>query len=369
MTSSTDLYTQRLARIKRAVAFEKQDRVPVVPLATSFCAHHLGIPISQVAANPELLTDTMIKSFTSLGEIDGVQQPTFSAHILSMAWLSKVKLPGIELPDNVSWQVAEQELMTVADYDTVINQGYNAFFGEFQASRLDNLMPRVMPMLVFAPTAMQLWEKAGIPVIAPIMGIMPYELFCGGRTMPRFMRDMFSMPDKVQAACDAAMPDLLTGLRGAAQMLKPYGAWVGGWRSAPEFLAPKTWNRFVWPYMKKMAELLLEEGVVPIFHLDSNWERELERFLELPKHSCIISPDHATDIFKIKQVLGDHMCIMGDVPAALTALGTPAEVTAYSQKLMNEIGPEGFILSSGCDIPFNAKPENVAAMIAAVQQS
>ena len=33
--------------------------------------------------------------------------------------------------------------------------------------------------------------------------------------------------------------------------------------------------------------------------------------------------------------------------------------------LINEIGPSGFILSSGCDIPFNAKPENVKAMISA----
>jgi uroporphyrinogen-III decarboxylase len=48
------------------------------------------------------------------------------------------------------------------------------------------------------------------------------------------------------------------------------------------------------------------------------------------------------------------------------SLGTPDDVHAYSTKLIREIGPAGFILSSGCDIPFDAKPENVAAMIAAV---
>jgi uroporphyrinogen-III decarboxylase len=35
--------------------------------------------------------------------------------------------------------------------------------------------------------------------------------------------------------------------------------------------------------------------------------------------------------------------------------------------LINEIGPAGFILSSGCDIPPNAKPENVKAMIDSVK--
>lgn len=59
------------------------------------------------------------------------------------------------------------------------------------------------------------------------------------------------------------------------------------------------------------------------------------------------------------------MCIMGDVPAAKFVLGTPDEVYKYSTKLINEIGPSGYILSSGCDVPFNAKPENVRAMISA----
>jgi uroporphyrinogen-III decarboxylase len=58
---------------------------------------------------------------------------------------------------------------------------------------------------------------------------------------------------------------------------------------------------------------------------------------------------------------------MGDVPAALFKLGTPDEVNTYCTKLINEIGPSGFILSSGCDIPMDAKPENVAAMIASVK--
>ncbi len=33
-----------------------------------------------------------------------------------------------------------------------------------------------------------------------------------------------------------------------------------------------------------------------------------------------------TDIRKAKEVLGDHMCIMGDVPPALLSSGTPEQV-------------------------------------------
>jgi len=59
---------------------------------------------------------------------------------------------------------------------------------------------------------------------------------------------------------------------------------------------------------------------------------------------------------------------MGDVPATLLAFGNSEDVYNYSRKLIREIGPEGFILQSGCDIPANAKLENVQAMVAAAME-
>jgi uroporphyrinogen-III decarboxylase len=64
-------------------------------------------------------------------------------------------------------------------------------------------------------------------------------------------------------------------------------------------------------------------------------------------------------------LLGDHMCIMGDVPASMLFLDTPEQIHEYSTRLVRELGPAGFILQSGCDIPANAKLENVKAMVAA----
>ncbi|HBG23241.1 MAG TPA: uroporphyrinogen-III decarboxylase, partial [Peptococcaceae bacterium] len=130
---------------------------------------------------------------------------------------------------------------------------------------------------------------------------------------------------------------------------------------------PRLWRRFVFPYYKQLVQAVVDEGVIPILHFDSDWTRDLENLREMPKGKCVLALDGATDIYKAKEILGDHMCIMGDVPAALLSLGTPGEVNEYCQRLINEIGPAGFILSSGCDIPPNAKPENVKAMIDSVK--
>ena len=60
------------------------------------------------------------------------------------------------------------------------------------------------------------------------------------------------------------------------------------------------------------------------------------------------------------------MAILGDVPAPLLSLGKPEEVTAYCQKLIDVVGEGGgFILGSGCGVPYDAKIENVRAMVKA----
>ncbi len=59
------------------------------------------------------------------------------------------------------------------------------------------------------------------------------------------------------------------------------------------------------------------------------------------------------------------MCIMGDVPASMLFLKEPEDIYAYCTRLIRQLGPQGFILQSGCDIPANAKLENVQAMVAA----
>jgi uroporphyrinogen-III decarboxylase len=102
--------------------------------------------------------------------------------------------------------------------------------------------------------------------------------------------------------------------------------------------------------------------VTPIFHLDSNWDRGLEHFREMPEKKCVMGLDSKTDIRLARKTLGDRMCILGDVPPELLAFGTPEKVSGHATELIRDIGPEGYILASGCDVPANAKKENIKAM-------
>jgi uroporphyrinogen-III decarboxylase len=71
---------------------------------------------------------------------------------------------------------------------------------------------------------------------------------------------------------------------------------------------------------------------------------------------------------KFKELVGDRMAMMGDVPASLFAAGTPDDIFNYVRDLTRLFGSKGLILSSGCDVPVNAKPENVEAFVAASRE-
>jgi uroporphyrinogen-III decarboxylase len=62
------------------------------------------------------------------------------------------------------------------------------------------------------------------------------------------------------------------------------------------------------------------------------------------------------------------MCLQGDVPPALLTLGSAKEVAAYCDRLLDEVGPDGFIMAMGCAIPPDAKFENVKAMVDSVKR-
>ena len=363
----------RLTRIRKAVALQKPDRVPVVLEYCSFAAKVTNTTMPEFLLNHKKSVDVMIQAYqlvTEAGKIDAMNYGDFSPYDLSYLWLSKVRVPGVDLPADASFQVLEKEIMTVKDYDRILDGGWPEFYKAFIKERIfENVPSEYLPFNQPKVDVIKEWAKNGVPVLMGGAIAPPFEFLCGGRSLNAFFMDLFDMPDKVLAVMDAMMPHISGPVCQKAKREGYPGVWVGGWRGAPAMISPEMWNRFFWPYFRRLVLDVVEYGLIPIFHLDSGWDRELARFRELPKGKIIMALDGHTDIFKAKEVLGDHMCIMGDVPATMLAFEDPDTVYAYCSKLIRELGPEGFILQSGCDIPENAKLENVRAMVAAANES
>ncbi|BBB91103.1 MAG TPA: uroporphyrinogen decarboxylase family protein [Methylomusa anaerophila] len=364
MKTNQELLQERKTRLNKAITLEKPDRTPVVLMADAFCASHMGVKLADFCTSLKMQNQTMVNSIKALGDVDGMNAAFAAGPLFPLIFMTYVKLPGRELPENSLWQLDEKEVMLVEDYDTILNKGWGPFMQDYLVKRLNYPLEGIMGELAETPQMVKNFEKEGYCVYSPIIATAVPELLGGGRSMPKFMRDLYKIPDKVEAVLDAIQKESLEILRQQIRATDSTVVFISPARGASEFFSPKLWQRFVWKYLKETVDVVIEEGAFADIHIDSNWERDLEFFRSLPKGKCIFETDGATDIYKVKEVIGDMMCIKGDVPAAKLALGTPDDVYNYSAGLVKDMGP-GFILSSGCSIPPNAKVENVKAMIAA----
>ncbi len=310
--------------------------------------------------------DTMIQAFHIVGDGDAINYGSFWPYGLCHAFMSKVRVPGVDLPENSMWQVVETELMGRGGYDRILDRGWADFFKRIMQERiLNDVPPEYLPPKRKSVNVRAGWQAHGIPVLSGGDITTPIELLCGARSLPKFAIDLIEIPDKVTAAMDMILPHLANKAVRRAKKLGFPVVWIGGWRSAPGLLSPAMWNRFVWPYIRELVYEVTDADLIALLHLDSDWTRELGRFREFPRGKCLMALDGDTDIFRAKDVLGDHMCLMGDVPASMLFHKSSDDVYKYCSRLIRELGPAGFILQSGCDIPTNAKLENVQAMVTA----
>ncbi len=358
------LYEERLNRIEAAVALEDVDRIPVVSGNAAFNAAACGVKLADYINDMELNCRCNIEGVEKCGDVDGVQLRLSTPYVLPGMWLSQIRVPGRDLPENELWQVLEKELITEEDYDTILENGWEEWYNDYMVNRLGNPGKDVAKQMEYGPAAKQRFREAGIPCIKEGNIMSPFEMLCGGRSMETFLvDDLMENAEKVKEVFKVIHSyNMNKYIKQFESANKPYGVWVGGWRGTPSILSPGMFEEFSWPYIKELTDLCVNYGVLPIIHLDSCWDLGLQKFRELPKGKCIMALDGKTSMKLAKEAVGDMMCIMGDVPAEMLAFGTQEKVYDYVTNLLHIMGPTGYIVCSGCDVPFNAKLENVQMM-------
>lgn len=355
-------YDDNLELIMKAVRCEPTERIPVVPCANAYYAKSQGVLLKDFINDFQLQCETNLKELKRI-DADGTQNVIFSPYLLGTQWLSKAKYPGAGLGDNDMWQMAECENMKFEEYADIKEMGWDAWQAKFIAEKCDNNWEMLKPFFAANPPAYKRFHEEGFPCICDFLMITPFEYFCGGRSLESFfMDDLMDEPELIHEIFDIVLETNLKNYR--QQMIDTHavGVWIGGWRSGPELVSPAMIDEFVWPSFRAYYNLCIEMNVLPIFHLDSNWTMVLDKFKEFKEKTFVMALDSKTDIRRAREVLGKNVCILGDVPCELMTYGTPDEVKNYVTALLDDIGPWGVIIATGCDIPSDAKPENVLAM-------
>jgi uroporphyrinogen-III decarboxylase len=106
---------------------------------------------------------------------------------------------------------------------------------------------------------------------------------------------------------------------------------------------------------------------VPILFAEGTYDIRLETVKDLPEHSVIWWFDQ-TDMARAKKILGDTVCLAGNVPSSLMCTGTPEAVKEKCRQLIAVVGKDGgFILTGGAQID-KGNPANLKAMMEAAEE-
>ena len=133
------------------------------------------------------------------------------------------------------------------------------------------------------------------------------------------------------------------------------------------FMSPDQFKTFYWPTLKKLILDCIAEDLIPIVLWEGDCGSRLELIGDIPPGKAIYMIEN-TDIFRAKEVLGDVVCLQGNVPLSMLITGTPDDVKAYCRKLIDVVGKNGgYILGPSTSLD-NARTENVKAMFDTVKE-
>jgi uroporphyrinogen decarboxylase len=364
-------------KLDRAIALKSTPEIPVYPHIITFAGRCAGITQAELFSSNKAWLAACDQTFERVGRPDVVFpfNPRDTAYVESM----KVKLPGRDLGPDEPFQFVEEEIMQASDYDVILEKGWNAWNFEFmkkiQSPPWHGRIGSVKVLWNFIKAGMNTgknikhWQRQGMPVMFHAGVAPPFDVFSLSRSLRPFYRDIFAIPEKVTKAVEVGTEAMIKLGVSNARRAKGNRVAIFAMRSSQSFISPKIFDEISFPSLKRMVEGYHAAGLVSILHCDGNWDLMIPRFRELPRASCVVELDGATDIRKAREVLADHLCIKGDVRAAMLSLADKEEVEAYCGDLIRFMGRDGgFILGSGCEVPITAKVENVAALIGAARR-
>ena len=132
------------------------------------------------------------------------------------------------------------------------------------------------------------------------------------------------------------------------------------------FMPPPVMDELVWPIYRQMIQEIKAHKEVPVFmHTDGDIRPVLANIVDAGFDGLqSLQPSAGMDIAEVKREYGDHLCLMGNMDLdRLMTFGTPGEVTRQAAWLCDNIGADGGLILSTCNILTDSVPvANAMAM-------
>jgi uroporphyrinogen decarboxylase len=134
-------------------------------------------------------------------------------------------------------------------------------------------------------------------------------------------------------------------------------------------MGPQLWREFIKPRFRRMCQAVKSRGKITMLHCCGKVDELFPDMIECGLDVFNPFQPEVMDVFEVKKRYGRDLTFYGGISIQRTLpFGTVRQVRDEVRRLMDVVGAGGgYIASPSHDIPRDARPENIAAMIEVLQ--
>lgn len=407
MATNIELYDARLNRVKKAVAMEKPDRVPVVPFFQTFPYLWAGYTIAECFYDVEKAKDAYRRF---LNHFQPDMAMGYSGVFLGQGpIMEKMDAKQFQWPGQPGGKVDPRNIFQYIEKPYLADGEYPELLSDLSGWYMNKWLPRVygaldglksfsiplmsaysIPagMVQFAdPKIVEIAQNlhevgkmsaawiAEVAAFEQEMMEMGFPIWAGAATTTAFdvlsdtlrgtidtMADLFENPEEVHRAVEMFYPTSFYG--GVAQMQHANGLFVfiPLHKGLDGFMSPKQYDEFYWPTLQRMVEGFIQMGYTPLIYTEGKYDSRLERIKEITPGKCLYHFEDV-DIKEAKRIVGKDHCISGGLSSQVLRLGKPDQVRDAVKELFDICAVDGGYIFDLSDTIDDVPVENVEAMM------
>ncbi|MFH1351388.1 MAG: uroporphyrinogen decarboxylase family protein [Pseudomonadota bacterium] len=325
---------------------EPVDRVPVAPIVREWCARQAGFTFSGLMNSASMHAFSQYYCAKTYG-LD-LLWDFYGIHAEAEAMGSVLKVPD-DMPCSV-------ERPAIQDYDEDLPK--IKLLNPYKDGHLPIVLEGIR----------QLKELAGerYAVLGYLQG--PFRLASMLRGFEPFLKDCIKTDSHLEEFLEFCTDALIVYGTAVIQAGSDF-IFIGDPTSSGDAISRKMWMEYGFPYTRRLVKALKANRVKVLMHICGDTSDRLDTFVETGIDA--MSVDEKVDLAYAREVMGDDVCLWGNVsPTKTLFMGTPEAVDAEARACIEKgRGKKGnFVLCSGCNVPAEVPPENMKALVNAAHK-
>lgn len=332
-----------LERVMRAIELKEVDRPPVIPQLTYAAAYYVKMGIDTALTDFKKQEKALLNA-QHLGGYDGIYAGWEGSFVLiTSSFGGELKTYSDKPPAVLKPLITtKEELEELPELDPTSQGRIPLNLKLIKALKSDT---KKIPILTYVPSPFTLGSL--------FLGVNDF--------MIALMRDKMKILDALlQKTYQITLQVALAKIEAGADMIT-----VADPSGSSDMVSPRLFEQHSLPLLKELITELKTKGVKVGLHICGQTAPILLKMAE--SGADYLELDAKVNLREAQEMLEGSVCVMGNISTADLASQSAQEIKEQAEALVKDM-QTGFILSSGCEVPYSTPIENIQAMVQAAKE-